>query len=97
MCAPVVVVEIDGLDLDLQVDAVEQRTRNFAHVVGALVLVADAFLLGMPIVPARARIHARHEHKRGGILGRIFRPRNRNYPVLQQLPHHLQHISRKFR
>ena len=62
-------VEIDGLDLDLQVDAVEQRTRNFAHVVGALVLVADAFLLGMSIVPAWARIHRSHEHKRGGIFG----------------------------
>ena len=50
--------------------------------VGALVLVADAFLLGVPVVPARARIHARHEHKRGRIFGRIFRPRNRNNPVL---------------
>ena len=56
-------VEIDGLDLDLQVDAVEQRARNLAHVVGALVLVADAFLLGVPIVPARARIHAGHQHE----------------------------------
>ena len=56
-------VKVDGLDFDLQVDAVEQRTRNLAHVVGALVLVADALLLGMPIVPARAGIHTRHEHK----------------------------------
>ena len=37
-----------------------------------LILVADALLLGVPIVPARARIHARHEHKRRGILCRIF-------------------------
>jgi len=56
-------LEIDGLHLDLQVDAVEQRARNLAHVVGALILVADALLLGVAIVPARARIHRGHEHK----------------------------------
>ena len=31
--------------------------------VGALVLVADALFLGVPVVPARARIHTGHEHK----------------------------------
>ena len=77
--------------------AVEQRARNFAHVVGALVLVADAFLLGMPIVPARARIHARHEHKRGGVFGRIFCSTNTDNPVLQRLPHHLQNGAIEFR
>ena len=48
---------------DVVVDAVEQRARNFAHVVGALVLVADAFLLGVAVVPARARIHRSHQHE----------------------------------
>ena len=56
-------VKIDGLDLDLQVDAVEQRARNLAHIMRALVLVADTLLLGVPVVPAWARIHARHEHE----------------------------------
>ena len=56
----------------------------------ALVLVADALLLGVPIVPARARIHARHEHKRRGIFGRVFRPTDTDNPVLQRLPHDLQ-------
>ena len=76
MCATVVVVEIDGLDFDLQDDAVEQRARNLAHVVGALVLIADAFLLGMPVVSAWARIHARHKHERGGVFGAVLRSRN---------------------
>ena len=89
MCAPVVVVEIDGLDLDLQVDAVEQRARNLAHVVGALILVADAFLLGVTIVPARARVHRSHEHKRRGIFGRILGSTNGYHTVLQRLSHHL--------
>ncbi len=75
-------VKIDGLDFDLQVDAVEQRARNLAHVVRALVLVADAFLLGMTVVPARARIHRSHKHERGGVLGTIFCPTNTNNPVL---------------
>ena len=56
--------------------------------VRALVLVADAFLLGVPVVPARARSHTRHEHKRGGIFGTVFRPANTYYPVFQRLPHH---------
>ena len=84
-------VEIDGLDLDLQVDAVQQRARNFAHGVGALILVADAFLLGMAIIPAWARIHRGHEHERGGVFGRIFRPTDTYYPVLQRLTQHFQH------
>ena len=90
-------VEIDGLDLDLQVDAVKQRARDLAHVVGALVLVADALLLGVPIVPARARIHARHEHKRRGILRRIFCPTDTDNPVLQRLPHDLKDTAIEFR
>ena len=48
---------------DVVVDAVEQRARNLAHIVRALVLVADARLLGVPIVPARARIHRSHQHE----------------------------------
>ena len=90
-------VEIDGLNFDLQVDAVEQRTRNLAHIMRALVLVADALLLGVPIVPARARIHRRHEHETGGIFCRIFRPTNTDNPVLQRLPHHLQDTATEFR
>ena len=89
-------VKIDGLDLDLQVDAIEQRTRNLAHVMRALVLVADAFLLWMAIIPAWARIHRGHEHERGGVFGRVFRPTDAYNPVLQRLPHHLQHASIKF-
>ena len=65
---------------------------QIAAEVAALVLVADAFLLGVPIITARARIHARYEHERCGILGRIFRPTDAYNPVLQRLPHHLQHI-----
>ena len=50
-----VATEVGGAD--------QQRARNLAHVMGALVLVADAFLLRVAVVPARARIHTGHEHK----------------------------------
>ena len=89
-------VEIDGLDLDLQVDAVEQRSRNLAHIVGALVLVADAFLLGVPVVATWTRIHRGHQHERGGIFGRVFRPTDTYNPVLQRLTHHLQNGAIEF-
>ena len=90
-------VEINGLHLDLQVDAVKQRARDFAHVVAALVLVADALLGRMPVVPARAWIHRGHEHERCGILRAVFRPADTDNPVLQRLPHHFQHISIELR
>ena len=82
---------------DVVVDAVEQRARNLAHIVGALVLVADAFLLGMPIVATRARIHTGHQHKRSRILSRILCPANTYNPVFQRLPHHLQNGAIEFR
>ena len=82
---------------DVVVDTVEQRARNLTHIVRALILVADALLLGVPIVPARARIHARHEHERGGVFRRVFRPTDTYYPVLQRLAHHLQYGAIEFR
>ena len=42
---------------DVVVDAVEQWARNLAHVMRALVLIADAFLLGVAVVTAGAWIH----------------------------------------
>ena len=65
--------------------------------VGALVLVADAFLFGMAVVPTWARIHRGHEHERRGIFGAVFRPTDTYNPVLQRLTHHLQHTSIEFR
>ena len=65
--------------------------------VGALVLVADALLLGMAVVTARARIHRSHQHERSRIFGRIFRPTDTYYPVLQRLAHHLQDRAIEFR
>ena len=63
----------------------------------ALVLVADALLRGVPIVPARARIHRRHEHERGRVFGRVLGSANGNHPVLQRLPHDLQNGAIEFR
>ncbi len=63
----------------------------------ALVLVADALLLGVPVVPARARIHRRHKHERRRVLCRIFCPTDTNNPVLQRLPHHLQNEAIELR
>ena len=81
-------VEVHGLNFHLQVDSVQQRARNLAHVVVALVWRADALLGGVAVVAARARIHARHEHERGGIVDAVLGARNRDVAVLQRLPHY---------
>ena len=90
-------VEVDGLHLHLQVDAVEHRAADFAHIVRTLVFVAHAGLLGMAVVAARARVHTRHEHERGGVLGGVAGSRNRYHAVLKRLPHHLEHRPRELR
>ena len=83
-----VATEVGGAD--------QQRARNLAHVMGALVLVADALLFGVAVVAARARVHARYGHKRGGVFGAVFRPTDAYNPVFQRLTHHFQHVTRKF-
>ena len=67
-------------------ESIHQKNRPYFP---SLVLIADALLLGVPIVPARARIHRGHQHKRRWVLCRIFCPTDTNNPVLQRLPHDL--------
>ena len=58
---------------------------------GALVLVADALLLGVPVVPSCC-----HEHERGGVFGTIFCPADTYNSVFQRLAHHLQNGAIEF-
>ena len=65
-------LEVHRLNLHLQVDSIQQRARNLAHVVVALVGRADALLGWVSIVTARTRIHRGHEHERGGVVNAIL-------------------------
>ena len=84
-------LEIDGLNLHLQVDSIQQRARNLAHILMALVRRADALLCWVSIVSARAWIHTRHEHERGGIVDAVLGSADADVAVLQRLTHHLKH------
>ena len=90
-------VEVDGLNLYLQVDSVQQWARNLAHIVVTLVGRADALLGGVAVVAARARIHRCHEHERGGVVDAVLGTADADVAVLQRLPHHLKHRAVKFR
>ena len=89
------VVEVDRLHLNLQVDAVEQRSADLAHVLRALVVGAHTLLVWVAVVAAGARVHRGHEHKRGRVFGGIFRPGDADHAVLEWLSHHLEHAARE--
>ena len=62
---------------------------------GALVVGADALFLEMPEIAARAEIHTRYEHERGGVLGGIFGATDADDAVLQRLPHYFEHRAQE--
>lgn len=89
-------VEWHGEYLDLQVDAVEQRSRNAVHVLLHGAWGAGAFLGGMIIVAARAGVHRGDEHEAGGVVDGVARTRDGDVAVFERLAHDLEHLSRKF-
>jgi hypothetical protein len=56
-------LEVHRLNLHLQVNSIQQRPRDFAHIVVPLMRRADALLCWMTVVSARAWIHRSHKHK----------------------------------
>ena len=87
-------VERDGRDLYVQVNAVEQGAADFIEVALHHARPTYTLFVGVIIIPTGAGVHAGNEHKIGRKLYRPLRPRNAHHPVFQRLPHHLQ--SRPF-
>ena len=56
-------LEVHRLNFHLQVNSIQQRSRDFAHIIVPLMRRADALLRWVSVVTARARIHRSHEHK----------------------------------
>ena len=61
----------DGGDLDLHVDAVKERAREFVLVAGDLVWCAAASAFGVSEVAAGAGVHGSDELEACGVLGAL--------------------------
>ena len=79
------------LNLALNVDAVEEGTRDLVHIALYLTGRADTLVVGVAIVTTRAGIHGGHEHERGGIGDIIFGAGDVDGAVLERLTQDLQH------
>ena len=86
-------VERHGEYLHLQVDAVEQRSRNAVEILLHGSGGAGALFGGMVVVATRAGVHAGYEHEAGGIVDGVFRPCHGDMAVFERLTHHLEHLA----
>ena len=69
--------------LDVYIDPIQQGARYPVAVAAHLLGRTPALALRITVVPARTRIHRRHQHKLTGKGHRRRRPGNRNLTVLQ--------------
>ena len=78
-----------GRYLALDVDAVEQRPRDFVHVVLNLPRRAHAMVGWIAVIAARTGVHAGHKHERTRERDVVFCAADGYHSVLQWLPQHL--------
>ena len=90
------VVETQGRNLTLDIDAVEQRTGDFSHIPLDLSRCADAGVRGVAIVAARTWVGGGDKHERTRIFHGIFRPRDGDDTVFKGLAKHLERLFREF-
>ena len=76
--------------LALDVDAVEQRTRNLVHVSLYLPWGADAVVRRVAIIAAWTRVHACHKHEATWIIGGIFRAADGDVAVFERLTEYFE-------
>ena len=87
----------DAGDLHVQVDAVEERSREPGAVALDHQRRAGAVVLGIAQIAAGAGIHSRHQHEGGGIGEAHRRTADTDLAVLQGLAQHLQDVLFEFR
>src|SRR5207244_3051695 len=80
-------------DLNVDIDAVEQGSRDSRDVALDLRRRAMAFARGVAKETARARVHRRGEHKARGKGDRGGGARNGHRAFLERLAHHLEDVA----
>jgi hypothetical protein len=90
-------VERHARDVDVQVDAIEQRSRKFRDVACDGRVVAAAIVRARAAKSARARIHRRQEREARGVRERSGGARDRDRALFDRLAHHFKRAARAFR
>jgi len=83
--------------LNVDIDAVEQRSGDTFLVLGDAGGGTGAGFAGIPIIPAGAGIHGGDQQKTRGIGGRRRRPRDRHEAAFEGLAERFQGILAEFR
>ena len=94
-CAAAQLLILHGRNLDVDVDAVEQRPGDLRDVALDHRRRAHALARLVVEIAARTRIHGGDEHEAGGKAERHGGARDGDRVVFQRLAHHLQHVARK--
>src|SRR5438874_2370712 len=85
----------EGRSFDVQIDAIEQRTRDPSAVAANVGGGASTLAAGVREEPTRARVHRRDEKERRGKRKRGLRPTDRDPALLHRLAKHLEHVARE--
>ena len=85
-----------GRERDLDVDAVEERTRNLCAIGGNLTLRAAAGVFRIIGITARTGVHRGHEHETGWKVARGGHARDGHVSVLKRLAHDFKNIASEF-
>ena len=80
----------DGRHFDVQIDAIEQRSRDSLTITLYLNRTATAFSFQIAKVAARARIHCCNEHEFRWKSDTASGARHRDFSILERLAHHFQ-------
>ncbi|OQA25721.1 MAG: hypothetical protein BWY59_01664 [Verrucomicrobia bacterium ADurb.Bin345] len=83
--------------LDMNVNPVQQRTRNLVAISLNLNRRATALAFRIAVMAARARVHRRHEHEAARERHAGRRAGDGDQAVFQRLTHHLEHVAVKLR
>src|SRR6266705_1687617 len=86
---------LHGGNFNVNINAIQQRSRDFRNVTLDHRWCAMAFTGGVAEVPARAGIHCRRQHEPRGKRHGYGGTRNGHSAVLKRLPHDLQNVSLK--
>ena len=84
-------------NLDVQIDAIEQRAGHAGQVSLDQRRRARAVVQNVSIIAALAGIHCRGQHEAGGKRQRHCSAGNRHFAVLERLAQHVQHMAVEFR
>ena len=81
----------------MKINTIQKRTGYFSSITSDFAISAGAGMIRISQITAGAGIHGGNKNKISRIGKGCINPRNMDFPVLQRLPKHLQHRTRKFR